>query len=111
MDCAAPPSQPSLTVEFRLVSWLPPDVSLVTEPVLDGYLGLRVVVVFMVADENAEEDDVFLSFLFPTPDEVSRSQATFCRIWVCPQPVFDRTLGSRSGRLSKLSKATSALEV
>ena len=79
MDCVAPPSQPSLTVaepELRLVVRLP-DASLDTEPVLDGYLGLRPAVVFMVADENADEHEGFLSFLFTTPVVVSRSQATF----------------------------------
>lgn len=112
MGCVAPPSQPSLPAagpEFRLFVWLPADGSVFPGPVLDGYPGARFVVVLVVADEKTEEDEV-LSFLLPTPALVSRSQATFCRIWVCPQPVLDRTLGSRSDRLSMLSKATSAFE-
>lgn len=77
--CAVPPSQLSLDadeLEFRL----PDEALLETEPPSDGYLELRLVVVFMAADENAEEDEGFLSFTFPTPFEVSRSQATFCLI-------------------------------
>jgi len=114
VDCVVPPSQPSLVAtgpETRLAVWLPTGGSLVIELVLDGYPGPRLVVVFMVADENAEDDEVLLSFLFFAPVVVSRSQATFCRIWVCPQPVLERTRGSRSDRLSMPSKATSALEV
>lgn len=47
--------------------------------------------------------------LAPPVLALSRSQATFCRICVWPQPVFERTRGSRSDRLSRFCKATSAV--
>ena len=40
---------------------------------------------------------------------VSRSHATFCRICVWPQPVLERTRGSKSVRLSRVCKATSTV--
>ncbi len=44
--------------------------------------------------------------LWPPP---SKSHPTFWRICVWPQPELDRTLGSRSDRLSRFCKATSGL--
>lgn len=59
-------------------------------------------------DEDIEEEE--RAPLLPLLSTLlSRSHATFCRICVWPQPVWERTRGSRSVRLSRFCKATSAV--
>ena len=93
------------------------DGSVVLEPALaPEYPAPRVV---LVDDDDEDDDEELLSLSFPPPPvaaaaaaaDASMSQATFCRIWVWPQPTLDSTRGSRSERLSMLFKATSALGI